>query len=286
MYKSKTYSYDYDDYEENNKNSETMVTDILSDAELPNLDEIIIGSWGESWEESSQKIIDDIIVNKDKFSNIKSLFIGDMDYEECEVSWILQGDYEKLFDAMPQLEKLTIKGSSELTLGKVKAPNLKSLTIICGGLPVHIIKSIQNAELPALEELCLYIGVEDYGFDGTIDDIEALLDKSNFPELKSLYICDSDIQDDITDVVLKCKYINQIEKLGLCYGSLTDKGGQLLLDAIPNLPNIKDLNLQYHFLSDDMMKKLNALPISVNTDEQNEPEEWDGQKWFYPMLTE
>ena len=38
----------------------------------------------------------------DRFRHITKLFIGDMDYETCEVSWIIQGDYSRLWKAMPQ----------------------------------------------------------------------------------------------------------------------------------------------------------------------------------------
>lgn len=224
--------------------------------------------------------------NKEKFSHIKSLFIGDMDFEECEVSWIVQGNYEKLFEAMPQLEKLTIKGSTGLSLGKVNAPNLRSFEIICGGLPQEVIQSIRDAKLPELEELRLYFGVEDYGFDGSIEDVKELLEQSDFPKLQILGLCDSEIQDEICEAVLASKYIKQIERLELSMGSLTDKGGQLLLDKLPEFPNIKELDLHYHYLSDEMMEKLENLPIEVDIDEQNEPDEWDDEIYYYPMLTE
>ncbi|MDE6566994.1 MAG: cytoplasmic protein, partial [Lachnospiraceae bacterium] len=206
MYQSKTYSYDYDEYEKG-KCSKTMVEDILADPELPGLEEIVIGAWGDSWEGSAQDMLDAMVENKEKFAHIKSLFVGDMDFEECEVSWIIQGDYEKLLAAMPQLEKLVIKGSTDLSLGKVEMEKLESLEIICGGLPVGVIQSIRDAKLPALKSLKLYIGIEDYGFDGSVDDIKDLLEKSDFPKLESLAICDSEIQDDITEAVLASKYM-------------------------------------------------------------------------------
>lgn len=288
MYKSKKYFYEYEEFENGNKSSKTIVADIIADSDFANLDEVIIGCWGEPWDDKdgADDIINAIIDNKDKFSHIKSLFIGDMDFEECEVSWIVQGNYENLFEAMPQLEKLTIKGSSGLNLGKINAPNLRSLEIICGGLPKDVIKSIRDASLPSLEELTLYIGVDDYGFDGSIEDIKELLEKSNFPKLKNLGLCDSEIQDDVCEAVLASKYMSQIERLELSMGSLTDKGGQLLLDKLPEFSNIKELDVHYHFMSDKMMKKLNALPIEVDTDEPNEPDEYDGDIYYYPMLTE
>ena len=182
MYKSKLFHYTYDDYD-NGKNAETMLEEILSDPELPELDEIVIGNWGDAWEDSCQKLIDGIVENKEKFSRIKSLYVGDMDFESCEVSWIIQADYSKLWGAMPQLEKIVIKGSSDLTLGTVEHENLKHLEIICGGLPTDVFAAIQNAKLPSLQTLLLYIGIDDYGFDGDISTIKDLLAKSDFPNL-------------------------------------------------------------------------------------------------------
>ena len=70
-------------------------------------------------------------------------------------------------------------------------------------------------------------------------------------------------------------------------GSLTDKGGQILLDKIPKYPNIKQLELEYHYMSDEMMEKLEALPgVQVNVEDQQEADDYDGELYFYPMLTE
>lgn len=284
--KSKRYSYDWEEYEEGGKDAKTMIEDILADQELPELSEIVIGCWGESWDNSAQPIVDGIVANKDKFAHIKSLFIGDMDYEECEVSWIEQADYEKLWAALPQLEKLTIKGSTNLSLGKIQHENLKSLEIICGGLPKAVIQSIAGAELPELRNLFLYIGVEDYGFDGTVSDIADMLAKSDFPKLEALGIMDSEIQDEIAEAVVKCKYMNQITVLDLSLGTLTDKGGEILLKELPSCENIKSVDLHYHYMSGDMMKKLQGLAVSVNVDEQQEEDEYNGEIYRYPMLTE
>lgn len=287
MYKSKRFSYTYEDFEEHNKNANTMLEDIMNDTEFSSLEEIVVGSWGDAWDHSIQPLVDGIVANKEKFSHIKSLFIGDMDFEDCEVSWIIQADYSKLWAAMPQLEKLTIKGSTDLELGNIKHNNLQTLEIICGGLPSDTIQTIQKAALPSLQNLLLYIGVEDYGFDGNISTIKELLEQSDFPKLTYLGIMDSDIQDEITAAVLNCKYMNQIVILDLSMGCLTDKGGQLLLEQLPHHPNIKVLNLEYHFLSDGMMKKLKNLEgVDVDVDDQQEADEYNGDLYYYPMLTE
>lgn len=283
---SKKYFYDWEEYEGGKKNASTMIEDILADSELAQLDELIIGCWGESWDNSAQAIVDGIVENQERFAGIKHLFIGDMDFEECEVSWIEQADYAKLWVAMPQLEKLTIKGGTNLSLGKIEHEKLKCLEIICGGLPKEALASIGAARLPQLENLSLYIGVEDYGFDGAAQDIANMLEQSDFPKLQTLGILDSEIQDEVAEIVMKCKYMNQISELDLSCGTLTDKGGQQLLDSLPNFENIKKVNLEYHYMSDEMMKKLEGLAMEVNVDDQQEDDEYDGEIYRYPMLTE
>ena len=164
--------------------------------------------------------------------------------------------------------------------------NLESLTIICGGLGKTVIEEIAKAKLPHLKKLLLYIGIEDYGFDGDADTIREMLATSDFSELTYLGITDSGIQDELTEVVLESKYIGQITTLDLSNGTLTDKGGQLLLEKLPGLPNMKKLDVHYHYLSDDMMKKLEELSIAVDVSEQEEAEAWNGELWYNAMLTE
>lgn len=286
MYNSKTYSYEWEDYNEGDKSVNTMVPDILADEEFAQIDELIVGCWGEAWEDSCQAVIDGIIENKEKFAHIKSLFMGDMDYEQCEVSWIIQGNYSKLWEALPNLKELTIKGSTGLELGEIAHENLEKLEIICGGLGSDVIEQIMNAKLPNLKKLNLYLGSDGYGFDGDEKTIENLLKNSDFPKLEYLGINDSEIQDEVTKVVLNSKYMSQISTLDLSNGTLSDEGGVLLLEALPKYPNIKTVDLHFHYLSDGLMKKLGKLPIDIDMDEQNEADEDDGEVYRYAMLTE
>lgn len=286
MGKSKKFFYEWEDYEDGEKDAKTMIEDILADNELASLDELVIGCWGQSYENDVQPVLDGIVENKEKFAGVKHLFIGDMDFEECEVSWIEQGNYEKIWSALPQLEKLTIKGSMNLSLGEIQHENLKELEIICGGLPKGVLESIGAARLPSLVSLSLYIGIEDYGFDGDVEDIRSMLEKSDLPKLGHLGILDSEIQDEVAEVVLKCKYMDQISSLDLSYGTLSDKGGQILLDTLPSYPNIKEVNLEWHYLSDGMMKKLSKLDAEIDMDDQQDDDEDDGEVYRYPFLTE
>lgn len=51
------------------------------------------------------------VEHAERFAHLESLFVGDMESEECEISWIKQGDYSRLYAALPNLKKLTIKGA-------------------------------------------------------------------------------------------------------------------------------------------------------------------------------
>lgn len=286
METSKTYMYDYDQTESGDKSASTMIDDILSDPDFSGLKELIIGNWGDCYDSSCQPIIDGIVARADRFSHIEKLFIGDMDYEECEVSWIIQGNYSRLWAALPDLKELTIKGSTELELGTISHSTLESLTIICGGLPDNVIEAIRDASLPNLKKLLLYVGVENYGFEGDENTIRTLLEKSNFPKLEYLGIVDSEIQNAIAEVVLDCKYMKQLHTLDLSCGTLTDEGGSLLLEKLPEYPNINKVDLHYHYLTDKMTAKLKKLPVEIDLSEQNEAENYHGEIWMNAMLTE
>lgn len=286
--RSEKFFYDYDDYESGEKDALTLAQEVLADSDLPDLDELVIGCWGESYDNSVQSLLDEFTANADKLRHLKSLFIGDMDYEECEVSWIEQGNYETLLAALPGLEKLTIKGSVGLSLGKVRHAALQEIEIICGGLPKNVLHELAAAELPALTKLNLYLGVEEYGFDGGIEDVKALLRSPLMRQLTYLGLGDSEWQDEVVEAVLEVLPLLRLEVLDFSNGTLTDQGGQLLLDAKDKLKNLKKIDLTYHFLSDEMMERLKAtgLPFVLDDPQETDIDEDDGYIYRFPMLTE
>ncbi|MDR2486357.1 MAG: WGR domain-containing protein, partial [Clostridiales Family XIII bacterium] len=205
---------------------------ILNDKRLPELKAITIGAWGSTYENSPADILNMMIANKEKFSHIEYLFVGDMDYEICEISWINQCDYGPLLKALPQLQTLIIKGSQGLSLGDCpEHDNLKELQIICGGLPENIANELIDSRLPNLEKLVLYLGVDEYGLGVTRGHLEDLASKSLFPKLKSIGFTNAELgfQDEIVALLLKSDLLPQLEEIDISCGALTDEGGQLLL---------------------------------------------------------
>ena len=274
----KKYYFDYDEGD-----AEELAEKILSDKRLPQLKYITIGAWGECFDSTPQVIIDMIVKNKEKFAHIESLFIGDMDYEECEVSWIMQGNYGELFKALPNLKILKIKGSQGLALGEnIEHNSLKEFQIICGGLCGEILKELKAAKLPNLEKLLLYIGVEDYGMDFDISELKELAKKDRFPNLTYLGFVDSEQQNKIVEIILESDILPQLKVVDLSFGTLTDEGAQKLLDQQDKIAHLEKIIIEYHFLSKDMVKKLKALSVDIVLKDAQEPDD----DYMFPMLTE
>ncbi|MDR2869123.1 MAG: hypothetical protein LBV04_01605 [Deferribacteraceae bacterium] len=236
---------------------------ILNDPDLPNITDITIGEISEEMDnESYEPIIDMFAENSEKFAHVDTLFIGDSDSD----GW--HGDYSSLFAAMPQLKSLTIRGSSkDLSFGSsAYLPNLKHLEIICRGLSSDLLKDISKLKLPNLEELILWIGKAGnlQSFDGDVSDITPLLSKKLFPKLRVLGLLYNEIGDDIAIAVMASDLLPQLEELHLDAVSLSDKGGQALLDNVAKIAHLKYLNLDINCLSLEMMEKLEGLGIKIS----------------------
>lgn len=271
----------YDDFE-NGRRMEALIEALANGPESAEVESLIIGDWGNSYENGPDAFIRALIERKDAFPKLRKLFIGDMSYEECEVSWIIQTDLAPLAHAFPALTGLTIKGSNSLRLAGLSHPSLEELTIICGGLPKTVLEDIRDAGLPELRKLELYLGVEDYGFDGGIDDVLPFLEAERFPKLTYLGLKDSELQDEIAMAAANASIIDQLHTLDLSMGTLTDKGAAALL-ASEKIKKLSFLDLSYHYMSDDMVRRWEASGLQVDVSEQQEEDEDD---WRYPSLTE
>lgn len=259
-----------------------LVRELAGKPESTEVTSLIIGDWGGAYEQGPEDFVEELIAQKEQFPQLKKLFIGDMGYEECEVSWINQANLGPLLQAFPQLESFTVKGSTDLELDPLNHDHLQELVIICGGLPKRVLHQIHAASLPELRKLELYLGVEDYGFDGQMEDIVPFLNQNPFPKLTYLGLKDSELQDEIAIAAAQSPVLSQLEVLDLSMGTLSDQGAEALL-ASESVRKLKHLNLSYHYMSDEMLLKWKQSGLSVDVSEQQESDEDD---WRYPALTE
>ncbi|WP_179032690.1 STM4015 family protein [Paenibacillus kribbensis] len=273
---------DFDDYE-SGQTMAKLIEELAAKPDSVEITDLIIGDWGGAYENSPEDFIPVLVQHKDQFPKLRKLFIGDMEYDECEVSWINQTNLSPLLEAFPALESFYVKGSQDLSLEPLRHSHLQELVIICGGLPASVLQQIYHAELPELRKLELYLGVDEYGFDGGLEDVLPFLDNNPFPKLTYLGLKDSEIQDEIAIAAANAPVIGQLEVLDLSQGTLSDQGAEALL-ASESIKGLKHLDLSYHYMSSEMVERWKNSGLSVNVDDQQEADEEDD--WRYPSLTE
>ncbi|MBX9692050.1 MAG: STM4015 family protein, partial [Cyanobacteria bacterium] len=194
-------------------------------------------------------------------------FFGDITYEESEISWIEQGDVSALFTAYPQLEHFCVRGGNNLNLGTLNHANLKSLIIQTGGLSREVVAQVCRAELPALEHLELWLGVDSYGGDCEVDDLRPLLQLGRFPALRYLGLKDSMLADAIAEIVADAPVLEQLEVLDLSMGVLGDAGAEKLISS-PAIRKLKKIVLRHHYMSNAMVRRWSISGITADVSDQ------------------
>lgn len=274
---AKKFGLTYDDYE----NDVQLIDKIKKDKKLGTYKQLTIGCW--NYEEGDcSELVAWMIENKACFQQLEGLFWGDIDSEEQEISWIEQTDLGPLLDIMPNLKELKIKGTNNLRLGIKARPNLTSLEIISGGMPDEVVDDIVKSDFPNLEKLVLYVGVNDYGFDDDLEIFRPLFSKAKFPKLKHLGLVNAEEQNSVVDMFLESDILPQLEVMEISNGILTDEGAQKLLDNVDKISHLKLIDMSYHFISEDMQRKLRKLPVKVDLSDVQEYDE----EYMCPCITE
>lgn len=276
----------YDEAEEGKTLLSKMEAFLGSDA-AATTDCLVLASWEEAHETSPQAALDLLCQKLSRVPKLRELVVGDMESEECEISWIIQADYTRLLQEMTQLESLRIQGSNCLKLSTKPLVHraLRTLVIRCGGLEKEILACVAKADLPSLEHLELYLGMEDYGFDGDLDDVRPFFAKGLFPSLRYLGLSDSCIADDIAKAIATAPVLEQVKVLDLSQGTLSDEGGQALLDS-PLVRGLEKLDLHYHYMSEDLVKAFKASGMKVDVSDPQDADEDGDETYRYPAVGE
>jgi hypothetical protein len=239
---------------------------------------LILGYWLEDCDVEVDAVIATglLIANAERFPALESLFVGDMDWQHCEVSWLHQSDPAPVLAAFPGLREFGLRGTSNLTMAPLKHAALEELTLQGGGLPPEVARAIGASELPSLTHLELYLGERWYSGGSVPEDYERILHGEAFPRLRHLGLRDAANQDEIAAAVAHAPVVAQLETLDLSLGNITDKGAAALLNGQP-LTHLKSLDLHHHYLSEEMMQRVwAALPgVEINLDEQETPDVWE-----------
>lgn len=250
---------------------------------------LIIGRWGEAYEENSSVPIGLVVAAADRLTSLEAIFVGDLEMEEAEISWIEQSDVTVLLAAFPALTEFGVRGGTDLVFPPTKHERLRTLTVQTGGLPVQVVRGVQDSELPALEHLDLWLGVSAYGGDADVTDLAPLLSGARFPRLRHLGLRNSEVQNEIAAAIASAPVVAQLRTLDLSDGTLGDEGAAALLEGQP-LTHLDGLDLHHHFLTEAMEERVRSAlephGVRVDLSERNEPWEDQGAEGRYTAVSE
>ena len=272
---------DYDD----ERNMPDLIASFLEQADKATLEALIIGMWGDRNDAGADDVIAALVAQAPQLPKLRALFLGDMTYEECEISWIVQGSYYPLLEAFPQLEELRIRGGNELIIDAFTHQNLRKFTIESGGLDQKIGEALSESSMPKLEHLELWLGTEEYGASGDAALYQKVLAQLTTPTLRYLGLRDSDIADELAAWLANEPLVAGLTTLDLSLGTLGDIGAEALLNGT-QLANLTRLDLSHHFISEANQQKLKALPFEVVLDDAQEEEEYGGEVYRYVAVGE
>jgi len=247
---------------------------------------IVVGAWGDTGPLSnSSAVVNSLSQMSGKLPSLRALFIGDIIGEEYEISWIEQSDMAPIFVAYPELEHFRVRGANGLRFGPLNHNRLRSLIVESGGLDVSVVRDITSSSLPELEHLELWLGDDGYGANAEVVDLAPILSGKHFPKLRYLGLRDSVLSDAIAAAAAHSPLLERLRVLDLSLGTLSDDGVAALL-ASPGIKNLEFLDLHHHYCSPEMISKLMALGIKVDTSDEQEPDEDDGESTRYVAVAE
>ncbi|MFG2404448.1 STM4015 family protein [Streptomyces brevispora] len=276
-------------YEDEDRTWEQEFASFLEAVDPAGVRALIIGQWGESYEENSSYPIGLVTAAADRLTSLEAVFVGDLTMEESEISWIEQSDVTALLTAYPALVEFGVRGGSELVFPPTRHERLRSLTIETGGLPVAVVRGVLDSELPALERLDLWLGVSAYGGDADVADLAPLLSGTRFPALHHLGLRNSEVENEIAAAIASAPLVARLRTLDLSCGTLGNEGAAALLEGQP-LTHLDVLDLHHHFLTEPMERRIaEALePHGVRVDLSDRCEPWDdrGAEGRYTSVSE
>ncbi|WP_157518376.1 STM4015 family protein [Herbidospora mongoliensis] len=243
---------------------------------------LVIGCWEQAYDTDSSVIVKMLSENASRFPALRAIFLGAIQSEEAEISWIQQSDVTALLTAFPKLERLEVRGGTGLGLSAVRHEALRVLRFETGGLPAEVVRAVAGSDLPALEHLDLWLGIDSYGGDSTIDDLAPILAGDHLPALKHLGLQDSDNQDQIAAAVAAAPIVARLDVLSLAMGTLGDEGAEALLSGQP-LSHLKVLDLHHNYVTDPLAERLRT---AVGDAELDLSERKKRDDWIYVSVAE
>ena len=267
----------------------SMFEAFLRDVDTTRVSAFVIGSWvtSDDMENTAAEAFTPLIAAADRFPNLRHLFVGDIEAERWEISWIRQSDLTPLLRAFPKLRTFGVRGSENLEWEQRAYPGLRELTFQGGGLPPEVVRAVAGSEFPELTDLELYLGDREYFGGSDAADLAGVLEGTGLPRLRYLGLRNAENADEVAAAVAHAPIVARLEVLDLSLGTLGDEGAAALLAGQP-LTHLKKLDLHHHFISEPMRERLReALPgVEVDLSDPQVPDDWDGEAHRFVAVAE
>jgi hypothetical protein len=145
-------------------------------------------------------------------------------------------------------------------------------------------KSLAAAKLPALERLVVWFGERDRGANATLADCMPLWDGKQFPRVRHLGLCNSELVLDFIRLLPEGKLAKQLVSLDLSKGTLGDDGITELAEVAAKFPALEALCVDDSWISPAGIKTLKkAFPrVKISAKDQQElldPEEYGTDRY-------
>lgn len=190
------------------------------------------------------------------------------------------GDDEFLFDGtlnaenlwqLPKLETAILYGY-EISLGTINAPRLKHLAVQSEQLQSSALQSITSALCPALENLEIWLPIDDEDNDdnnvGDTDEygasLEMLLTRDDL-HLKRLVLWQmksTTLADRACIALTLSPLVNSLEVLDITNGKISEAGAQRLVDAADYFEHLGQFDITA-YVSEELAEKMRALAKDV-----------------------
>lgn len=208
------------------------------------------------------ELVEAVIAARPRLPRLRELVVGDFEVpDESELSWVELGDVEGVFALA--LERVRLQGGS-MRLGTIRAPSLRELEIVTGGLTEENAAALAVAELPAIEKLVVWFGDVEYGSFAELEVLAPLLASRAWPRLVHLGLCNAHFTDALCEALPGSPLAAQVEVLELSMGTMSDDGALALARRIDRFPRLRRLVVDESYLTARGVEALEAVVREVS----------------------
>jgi hypothetical protein len=235
---------------------------------LDKIQMLSIGMWGEYSDFSdATTIIEWLSTNSKILPFLKAIYLGDIEQNELEVSWIYLSDITPAIVAYPNLNHWQSKGMAKLQLTPFIHHHLSSFVLVTGGLRDQIIRNLWKCKLTNLSHLEIWLGTEEYGADWNVETFEPFFtpeENGIFPKLQYLGLRNASNINSLCGPLVQSSVAKRIRVIDLSLGELGNVGAQELL-KLNEFSVLELLELGHHCIDDqDILNQLELLPCIVD----------------------